>query len=61
MNTFTMTCSHCDKTFKITDANRHLWAKGACDTCSLKLSLDPHAKFSIRITPKGLATLEGKE
>jgi|DEB19_MinimDraft_3_1074340.scaffolds.fasta_scaffold315670_2 hydrogenase maturation factor HypF (carbamoyltransferase family) len=59
MNTFSMTCSHCDKTFKIHDGNRHLWAKGACDTCSLRLSLDPQAKFSVRITAKGLAALEG--
>jgi hydrogenase maturation factor HypF (carbamoyltransferase family) len=53
MNEFTMTCQHCDKTFKITDTNRTNWSKGACDTCILQKQLDPHAKMSIRITKKG--------
>jgi hydrogenase maturation factor HypF (carbamoyltransferase family) len=53
VNTFTMTCNHCDKTFQINDTNRHRWSKGACDTCYLRLSLDPHAKMTIRLTEKG--------
>jgi hypothetical protein len=33
MNNFTMTCAVCDKTFTISDKNRHLWSRGTCDTC----------------------------
>ncbi len=53
MNTFTMTCQHCDKTFTLTTTNRTNWSKGACDTCIFEKRLDHNAKMSICITQKG--------
>lgn len=53
MNTNTMTCSYCDKSFTLHDDNRFLWSKGACDECYVTLSLDPRNKYTIRLTKKG--------